>query len=646
MESQKEINNEGVYEKYTSSNLINLLEFNYFFWIKFQKDLFNRIYAEIKDSKYAKEDLFSSLYQEVFLPDTRHKRGEFFTPSKLVKKMVNNTYEIGYKILDPSCGSGNFLVHIVLKILDSSESTPSKTNAISKIFGFDINPLAIMTTRINILLLVLEYFEVENSNMLKNNIFLIDSLFPEHNDDKNLDIRKLYNSFDLIIGNPPWLTYKDLHVRDYQIKVRELSEKLGIKPTSQYITHIELAAVFFYALPLKFLKKNGIIFFVMPKSVLNGDHCYRFRAFSLFSKNLEIWDFPKNYFFNVNHICLKAEYIGKSKKNLIHEKYPIKTKIFDDKLQFQEEITYNSLKIEANGAKLILPDHELKNLNNPKESPYKDKFFQGATLVPRSLVFFEVEEKRNENIIISSDMDVLSRVKKKWEYRFQKKEIERIFRFKTFLNKDLIPFFIKRKKNVFLPVNKDFEYNFEFLRRYPRALEFYEEINAFYKKNKKKTSTIETLFANLNYWNKLKKQINNTSYIIAYNASGSGLKAAVINNEKQKIIVGSENYYYSTNSESEAYFLSSILNSPILSRNIKIIKSSRHIHKRPFTFPIPIYDKTNLHHNELAKLGKKCENVVQDLYLNNPKIISEKVRIIINQRLLKIDKLTEEIIFN
>jgi hypothetical protein len=481
--------------------------------------------------------------------------------------------------------------------------------------------------------------------MLKNNIFLIDSLFPEHNDDKNLEIRKFFNSFDLIIGNPPWLTYKDLHIRDYQIRVRELSEKLGIKPTSQYITHIELAAVFFYAIPLKFLKKNRIIFFVMPKSVLNGDHCHKFRAFSLF-KNLEIWDFPKNYFFNVNHICLKAQYVGKNKMILIKEKYPIKTKLFNDKLEFKEEMAYNSLKIEENGAKLILPNYELKILNNPKESPYRNKFFQGATLVPRSLVFFKVEEKRNENIIISTDLDVLSRAKKKWKYPFHRKEIEKKFWFKTFLNIDLIPFFIKSKKNVFLPVNKNFEYNIQFLKEYPKALEFYKEVNNIYKENKKRTSKIDTLFANLNYWNKLKKQANNKPFIIVYNASGSNLKAAVINNEKQKIIVGSENYYYSTNSESEAYYLSSILNSPILSKNIKIIKSSRHIHKRPFTFPIPVYDESNFDHNELAKWGKKCENVVQDLYLNNPKINSEKVRIIINQRLLKIDKLTEEIVFN
>ena len=161
-----------------------------------------------------------------------------------------------------------------------------------------------------------------------------------------------------------------------EIKVKELSDKLEIKPLSQYITHIELAAIFFYATPSKFLKINGDIFFVMPKSVLNGDHCDKFRLFSIFDEYLEIWDFPKFYFFKVNHICLKAKYIGKENNLLPQKRYPILTKLFNDKLEFQEQTNYTSLEIKDNGAKLILPVQDLKDLNRTKNSPYKTQFFQ------------------------------------------------------------------------------------------------------------------------------------------------------------------------------------------------------------------------------------------------------------------------------
>jgi len=644
--SSKNLELDEVYEMYLTNNLkkLRLFEYYYLFWTNFNKKLFTKVYNVIKCSKYAKQDIFSDIYQEIFLPDTRHKIGEFYTPSKLVQKMIDEVYIVGSKILDPSCGSGSFLINILLKILGSSESVALKFKALSKVYGFDINPLAIMTTKTNILLLIFEHFTTKNFKIPELNIFLIDSLFPESNDkETDINIKNMRNSFDLVIGNPPWLTYKDLQSKEYQIKIRDLSENLGIKPPSQYITHIELAAIFFYAIPSNFLKIKAKVFFVMPRSVIDGDHCYKFRAFSIFNRNLEIWDFPKHYFFNVNHICLKAEFIGKNNNILIDDRYPIKTKLFNDSLELREEKFYSSLKIENDGAKLLLPSEELESFNKLENSPYKDIFFQGATLVPRTLIFFTKKQKTNGNLIISSDSDVLSRAKTQWKFQFKEKEIEQRFQFKTFLNMDLVPFFIKRKRNVFLPINEQFDLDLEFLQNYPKALKFYEEMNKIYKQNKKRTSTINTLFANLNYWNKLKKQINNKTYIVVYNASGSNLKAAVIDNDKQKVIIGSENYYYSTTSENEAYYLSAILNDPNLSKNIKLIKSSRHIHKRPFMFPIPIYDKNHPVHEKLARTGKKYELLVYDLVMNNPNITSEKVRLILNQKLMKIQKLTEQV---
>ena len=646
--SNKILNFEEIFKSYKSNNMrdLGLYEIDYFFWVYFNKSLVRKIIDKIKYAAAAKEDLFSILYQQIFLSDLRHKAGEFFTPSLLVSKMVDDTYKFGLKVLDPSCGSGNFLVNIILKIINSSNSKLKKQAAISNIYGFDINPLAVYTTKINIAMLLFEYFYDENSKLLNYNIFLVDSLFPEfpeREDQKNMN--HSYNSFDLVIGNPPWLTYKDLHDKDYQIKIRELSGILNIKPLSQYITHIELAAVFFYAIPSRFLKLTGIIFFVMPRSVINGDHCHKFRSFSIFNTNLEIWDFTKNYLFNVPHICLRAEYISKENLYSIIDRYPIRVKIFNKNLELKEETKYSSLKIETSGAKLILANDDLKVLNKLKESQYKKKFFQGATLVPRSLVFFKVVAKTEDFITISSDPDVESRAKDKWKFNFQNREIEHRFQFKTFLNKDLIPFFIKHKKNIFLPVNEHFDLDLDLLQRNPKALSFYEEINKYYQNHKKESSNINTLFANLNYWNKLKKQAKNKEYIVVYNASGSNLKAAVINTKDQRIIIASENYYYSTDSENEAYYLAAILNSPNLSRNIKIVKSSRHIHKRPFIFPIPLYDENNEIHKKLGKKGIKCQTLSQDLFLKNPKINSEKVRIIINQKLLRIQKLTDQIIF-
>ncbi|MFX1448904.1 MAG: N-6 DNA methylase, partial [Promethearchaeota archaeon] len=467
--------------------LYYLPELKYFFCPDLELDIITQIEILLNNSCFSPQDIFQELYQQFFLVITRHKIGEFYTPSNLVKEMINDVYRVGIKTLDPSCGSGSFLIELIIKILNSDIEKKLKFEAIKNIYGFDINPLATLTAKINILILLIEVYEVKISELPKINIFLVDALFPNQYDkDSVIELSELHNSFDIIIGNPPWLTYKDIINKKYQFKIRTLAETLGIKPPSQYITHIELASIFFYAIPLSYLKVGGNIFFVLTKSVLNGDHCFKFRAFSIFNK-IEIWDFPNNNTFNVEYICLKAEFIGENTKIEIFEKYPIKTKIYDNELKIQQITNYSSLEFDEEGAKIILPEEEIKFLDSLSPSDYKSKFFQGATLVPRTLVFFKIEKMDENCLYISSDPEANSRTKNPWRYSFHNIKIEKKFRFKTFLNKDLVPFYIKQYKDVFLPINQEFEMNDNYLRENPRALEFYEKVNKFYQENKKET---------------------------------------------------------------------------------------------------------------------------------------------------------------
>jgi len=643
----KRINEKEAFENYISRNFNNfsskmLLTFD---WINIEEDIFQKIYKNLIDAHFNIEDLFHQLYQQIIQSSIRHSAGEFYTPSKLVNKMVDDSYKFGMKTLDGACGSGNFIMEIISRIIKSNESEKAKIDAIEKIYGFDINPLAIYTLKINALIIFDEFMPNNNLERFKLNFHQIDSLFPERDYEKlKINLKELYNSFDLIIGNPPWLTYKDLQDKTYQKRIRNLANRLKIKPKSQYITHIELASIFFYSIPKKFSKPNGIIFFVVTKSLINGDHCKRFRAFWIFD-NLKIWDFLGNSYFNVNHICLKARYIENKNKN-IQDKYPISTKIFDNNIKIKKQTEYSSLKIEEDGALLILPQKDLAYLSNIQYSKYKKRFYQGATLVPRTLVFFDVDDRINDSLIISSSEDILSRSKKKWRFTFENKRIEEKFRFKTFLNKDLVPFFLKQKRNVFLPINNnDFSFETKYLEKFPYASKFYRDMNEIYQKRKKSTSDINTLFSNLNYWNKLTKQVDLAPYLVIYNASGSYLKSAVIEQLDEKIIVGSENYYYSTRKKNEAYYLSAILNTPLLTKYIKLIKSSRHIHKRPFSFPIPIFDENNKDHYKLAQKGKKYTSYVHDIVYNNPQISSRKVRLILNQNFQKLNPLTKKIVF-
>jgi hypothetical protein len=154
----------------------NLRELEFFFCPDLKKDVINQIHILLKDSRFAYQDLFQKLYQQVFFIITRHKLGEFYTPP-------------------------NLAIEIIIKIINSKVKENAKFDAIENIFGFDINLLATLTAKVNILMLLLDYYDAENEKLPKINIFLIDALFPDQNK-KNikLNLSELYQSFDLVIG--------------------------------------------------------------------------------------------------------------------------------------------------------------------------------------------------------------------------------------------------------------------------------------------------------------------------------------------------------------------------------------------------------------------------------------------------------------
>ena len=62
-------------------------------------------------------------------------------------------------------------------------------------------------------------------------------------------------------------------------------------------------------------------------------------------------------------------------------------------------------------------------------------------------------------------------------------------------------------------------------------------------------------------------------------------------------------------------------------------------------FAIPEYDHDNENHRRLAKKSQKYQSIVHDLVHNNPKITSEKVRMFLNRKLIKLDNMTKEVVF-
>lgn len=131
-------------------------------------------------------DLLKKLYQYLVPKEVRHRLGEYYTPDWLAELILN---EVGYngntlkKLLDPACGSGTFLVLAIQRAKEHGEKEKLSPLEIAKriianIWGFDLNPLAVIAARTNYLFALgdlaneLQHIEIP--------IYLADSiLWPE-----------------------------------------------------------------------------------------------------------------------------------------------------------------------------------------------------------------------------------------------------------------------------------------------------------------------------------------------------------------------------------------------------------------------------------------------------------------------------------
>lgn len=109
-------------------------------------------------------DIVKRAYQQLVPPVLRHNIGEYFTPEWLVEFTLDR---VGYqgpdildkKLLDPCCGSGNFLIHAIDRYKEHARASDWDDATILRgitehIFGFDLNPLAVITARVNYLIAI------------------------------------------------------------------------------------------------------------------------------------------------------------------------------------------------------------------------------------------------------------------------------------------------------------------------------------------------------------------------------------------------------------------------------------------------------------------------------------------------------------
>ena len=193
--------------------------------------------------------LISSIYELFFHlaeTDPEKEKGTYYTPYHLVELLMDEVlpWEGPYakqKILDPSCGSGIFLVEayrrLVARWIISNKSKHIQSSELITIlqdciYGVDCNLEAVRVASFSLSLALCDFLEPRTIwNDLHFPRLLHYNLFNNDFFDEGCDFEQ--NNYDIVIGNPPWESRLSTSAQKY-IKSKKMI--VGDKQIAQAFT--------------------------------------------------------------------------------------------------------------------------------------------------------------------------------------------------------------------------------------------------------------------------------------------------------------------------------------------------------------------------------------------------------------------------
>ena len=500
----------------------------------------------------------------------------------------------------------------------------------------------------------------------------------------------LHKKFDYVIGNPPWFTYSSIKNEEYQNQLNELAEKYNIKPERvANFPHLEIAAIFMSYCSSYFLKEQGEIAFVLPRSFFSADHHENTRSGKAKGFRLkQIWDLTDvSPLFRIPSAVLFAEKT-EGKRTLPASGLA--------GISFAGNLPAHNCNLQAAIPKLTETENKWfyikqgkssafstrKTKSQTKVNPYKKLFKQGATIVPRAFYFIQVDmayekgwEKNfdwKDRILNIKTSDTLNGdAKAPWKGLNFSGRIESNFIFRTALSKSILPFALYKPDLVVLPITIETtkekekkiklyspdELTHEGYGHASRWFQDKENIWQIHRTEKNKKISSENY---LNWQNKLTDQNLNAPYIVLYNASAKDANATIVKRKDLDLefIVESKGYSFETLNIKEAYYLVAILNSTTPNLMMKDFQTkglfgARDVHKKILDIYYPKFDEKNAKHLQIAELSKAAHEIVSTFLktIDTTKKVEGlqlgKIRLDIKKHLAKemkeIDKLVKQI---
>lgn len=232
-------------------------------------------------------DIIGAVYEKHISRETRRRLGQFYTPEIIIQHILDQVPLLSnFKIIDPACGSGGFLVSAYDKlskqmVKEGYDPTQIHAHLLKNvIYGVDIDPFATQLTVMNLLLKDLEN-PADVENVIDNNSLKTGLDSYSEKDVTYVQKKKKIATpanilregfFDVVLGNPPYVNIKHKDPL-YAHELQSYYEKV--------VCGIINSASLFAKRGIDLLRNNGVLGFVLPKSFLRVDSYAMIRKFIL-----------------------------------------------------------------------------------------------------------------------------------------------------------------------------------------------------------------------------------------------------------------------------------------------------------------------------------------------------------------------------
>lgn len=165
---------------FSSAGVVNMLSGDFFAWYLDEEpweqceEAIGEVLSQLapldfdvkKKSVESVRDLFKGMYENFIPRAMRHSLGEFYTPDWLAAHTLDVIdWKPQAQLLDPTCGTGTFLLEAMKRRLalvrSGSSQSVSAQKLLDGIYGMDLNPLAVLATRASLVVFLSPYLSPE-----------------------------------------------------------------------------------------------------------------------------------------------------------------------------------------------------------------------------------------------------------------------------------------------------------------------------------------------------------------------------------------------------------------------------------------------------------------------------------------------------